>query len=228
MKHNRRSLIIFTALITLIFTQQAFPAGQIVTDTITSEALKGNKFGDPDTRNMAIYLPPSYASSDKVYPVVHLLHGFGGNERSLVDEVGEQLAILLIDGLINTGALKEIIIVMPDGRNKYGGSYYLNSELSGNYEDYIAVELVDYIDDRYRTIRDREGRAIGGASMGGYGSMTLAMKHPETYSAVVSLSPPLSFDIIAEAMIPEVLKENPDDMGGPGSAQYTSYFYAYT
>jgi S-formylglutathione hydrolase FrmB len=177
---------------------------------------------------MAIYLPPSYASSDRVYPVIYLLHGFGGNERSLVDEVGEQLAILLIDGLTDTGLLKEMIIVMPDGRNKYGGSFYLNSELTGNYEDYIADDLVNYIDSKYRTIRDRDGRAIAGASMGGYGSIALAMKHPETFSAVASLSPPLGFDIISEAMIPEVIKENPDGMSGPwpDAEQYTSYLYA--
>jgi len=220
--------IVLSASMAIAFAQQCFPAGQIVTDTITSEALKGNRLGDPDTRDITIYLPPSYASSDKVYPVIYLLHGFGGNERSYVDEVGELLAVFLIDGLINTGSLKEVIIVMPNAKNKYGGSFYLNSELTGNYEDYIADELVDYIDIKYRTIRDRDGRAIAGASMGGYGSITLAMKHPETFSAIASLSPPLGFEMIAEAMIPEVIKENPDGMSGPwpDAEQYTSFFYA--
>lgn len=216
----------FLVLILAVFPDQSLSAGQIATDTITVEALKGNKLGDPDTRDIVIYLPPSYADLDKEYPVVYLLHGFGGNERSLIDEVGEQIAIFLIDGMIGAGSLKEMIIVMPDGRNKYGGSFYLNSELSGNYEDYIATELVNYIDDNYRTIRDRSGRAIAGASMGGYGSMMLGMRHPDLYSAVVSLSPPLGFDLIAKAMIPEVLKENPDELEGPNSEQYTSYIYA--
>ncbi len=203
--------MVLLVLITSAFSQRSFSLGQIVTDMITSEALKGNKLGDPDTRNMIIYLPPSYASSDKAYPVIYLLHGYGGDERSFVGEVGEMLAVILIDSLINSGLLKEMIIVMPNADNKYGGSYYLNSELTGNYEDYIAYELVDYIDDKYRTIRHRDGRAIAGASMGGYGSITLAMKHPETYSAVASLSPPLGFEVISDQMIPEVIKENPDD-----------------
>jgi enterochelin esterase-like enzyme len=205
------------------------PTGQIVTDTINSEALKNNKLGDPHIRNMTIYLPPSYASSNKVYPVIYLLHGYGGNERSYVDEVGEPVAILIIDGLIKTGALKEVIIVMPDGKNKYGGSYYLNSELTGNYEDYIAQEIVEHVDAKYRTIQDRNGRAILGASMGGYGSITLAMKHPETYSSTACMSPPLGFDTISEAIIPEVIKENPDGMDGPipdSKRQYTSYVYS--
>ena len=219
---------ILSIIAVLAFAQQAFPAGQMITDTITSAALEGNKLGDPNTRNMTIYLPPGYNDSDKAYPVIYLLHGFGGDERSLVDEVGEPLAIFLIDSLIDAGTLKEMIIVMPDAKNKYGGSFYLNSELTGDYEDYIAHELVDYIDGRYRTIRDRNGRAIGGASMGGYGSITLAMKHPETFSAVASMSPPLGFDIMSEEMIPEVIRENPDAMTGPGpgSGQYTRYVYA--
>lgn len=210
-------------------TQPVIPVGQIVTDTITSEALKGNKLGDPHVRNMTIYLPPNYASTNKMYPVIYLLHGYGGNERSYVDEVGESVAILILDSLVKTGALKEVIIVMPNGKNKYGGSYYLNSELTGNYEDYIAGEIVNYVDDKYRTIRDRSGRAIVGASMGGYGAITLAMKHPETYSSVASLSPPLGFDPISEAMIPLVIRENPDGMGGPipdSKRKYTSYIYS--
>lgn len=233
-KQRNRSNFVFVSIVLSVsmlmgFAQQSFSAGQMVTDTITSAALKDNKLGDPDTRNMTIYLPPSYASSDMIYPVIYLLHGYGGDERSLVDEVGEPLVVLLIDGLINTGLLKEVIIVMPDAGNKYGGSYYLNSELTGNYEDYIVEDLVNYIDGKYRTIRDRNGRVIGGASMGGYGSITLAMKHPEMFSAVASMSPPLGFDIISELMIPEVIKENPDGMSDPSpdsEGQYTRYLYS--
>lgn len=220
-------LIVLSILTILVLTSEALSAGKIVTDTIKSDALKGNKLGDPNTRNMLIYLPPDYDSSDKRYPAIYLLHGFGGNERSFVGAVGEQIAILLIDSMIESGRFKEVIIVMPDGSNKYGGSYYLNSELTGNYEDYIANEIINYIDSKYRTIRDRDGRAIAGASMGGYGSITLAMKHPEIFSVVACLSPPLSFDLIASAVIPEVIKENPNGMTGPRSGkQYSDYIYA--
>lgn len=221
--------IFFVTLMILMaatLAQKSFSAGQIVIDTITVAGLKNNRLGDPDIRDIAIYLPPSYDSSDKVYPSIYLLHGFGGNGQSLVDEVGEDIVIFLIDGMIDAGSLKEMIIVMPDGKNKYGGSFYLNSELIGNYEDYIAVELVEHIDSSYRTIPNPEGRAIAGVSMGGYGSITLAMKHPETYSAVVSLSPPLGFEVISDELIPEVLKENPEVMGGPNTKQYTDYMYA--
>jgi len=228
-QRSENKIILFVTLMILMATtlaQQSFSAGQIVIDTITVVGLKNNKLGDPDTRDIAIYLPPSYDSSDKTYPVIYLLHGFGGNEQSLVDEVGEDIVIFLIDGMIDTGSLKEMMIVMPDGRNKYGGSFYLNSELIGNYEDYMAVELVEHIDSSYRTIPGPEGRAIAGVSMGGYGSITLGMKHPETYSGVVSLSPPLGFEVISDELIPEVLRENPDIMGVPNTKQYTDYMYA--
>lgn len=214
-------------LFPLVFIQQSLLAGQIKIDTITSLALKDNKLGDPNTRNIVIYLPTGYESSDKVYPVIYLLHGFGGSERSFVDEVGENFAVFLLDNMIENNVLKEVIIVMPNAKNKYGGSYYLNSELIGNYEDYVAKEIVDYIDSNYRTIEDRDARAIAGASMGGYGGITLAMKYPETFSAVAVLSPPLGFDVMTEKIIPEILKENPNGMSGPNSKkQYTDYIYA--
>ena len=224
-------IVILTALFLLTAStraQECFPPGQIITDTIVSKALEGNKLGDPATRNITIYVPPGYGCEDALYPVVYLLHGFGGDERSYVDEVGEDFTVFLLDNMIASGLLKEMIIVMPNARNKYGGSFYLNSELTGNYEDYIVDDLLNYIDGKYRTIPNRNGRAIAGASMGGYGAMTLAMKHPDNFCAVASMSPPLGFDMISQKMIPEVIKENPNSLSGPWpeAKQYTGYIYA--
>ena len=116
---------------------------------------------------------------------------------------------------------------MPDGKNKYGGSFYLNSELIGNYEDYVVNEVVSHIDKNYRTLRERDACVIAGASMGGYGSVTLAMKHPDVFSAVAALSPPLGFNIMIDSIIPEVIKENPNGMSGPmANKQYNDYIYA--
>ncbi len=225
---NKVFYIAFSIVFALIIASQlAFASGKIITDQITSKALEGNKLGDPNVRNITIYLPPDYDSSDKKYPVIYILHGFGGNERSYVDEVTEQFVVLMIDGLIEAKAIKEMIVVMPDAKNKYGGSYYLNSELIGNYEDYIADELVKYIDDNYRTMRDRDACAISGASMGGYGCITLAMKHPDVYCCVAAMSPPLGFEAMINSIVPEVIKENPDGMTGPNSnKQYSDYLYA--
>ncbi|MGB9596760.1 MAG: alpha/beta hydrolase [Candidatus Poribacteria bacterium] len=229
MKYINRSatLVILTTLILAIYAPNIFCAGKIITDQITSLALKDNKLGDRNIRDMVIYLPPDYDSSDKHYPVLYLLHGFGSSERFYVDSVTEEFIVFMLDTLIQSKIIKEMIIVMPDGSNKYGGSFFLNSELIGNYEDYIAIEIPNYIDKKYRTIRDRDACVIAGASMGGYGSVTLAMKHPEVYSAVTALSPPLAFEIMMKDIIPQVIKENPDGMMGPNSKrQYSDYIYA--
>ena len=220
-------LATLSLLMIIAYAPRIFCAGKIITDQIISIALKDNKLGDKNIRNMTIYLPSGYGSSDKYYPVVYLLHGFGSNESFYVDSVTKDLMIFLLDGLIQSKVLKEMIIVMPDGSNKYGGSFFLNSELAGNYEDYVATEIPNYIDKKYRAIRERDACVIAGASMGGYGSMTLAMKHPDIFSAVVALSPPLSFEIMMKEIIPEVIKENPDGMKGPNSGkQYSEYIYA--
>ena len=81
-----------------------------------------------------------------------------------------------------------LIIVTPNAYNKYRGKFYTNSYLTGNWEDFITQELVDYIDTNYRTIQSAESRGIAGYSMGGYGALKLAMKHPDIYGATFGLS----------------------------------------
>ena len=81
-----------------------------------------------------------------------------------------------------------MIIVLPSTYNKYAGSWYTNSTLTGNWKDFITLDLVDYIDNNYRTIASVGSRGIAGHSMGGYGALKLAMSHPDIYSAVFGLS----------------------------------------
>ncbi|MHC4356523.1 MAG: alpha/beta hydrolase-fold protein, partial [Planctomycetota bacterium] len=142
----------------------------LVVDQITS--------GDPATREVIVYLPPSYNQGGN-FPVVYLLHGYTGNARTFASnaytgfywpaesDFPEGGIYGLLNDLIIAGELKEMIVVMPDASNMYGGSWYANSELAGNYEDYIVEDLVSYIDSNYRTIPSRDSRAIVGHSMGG-------------------------------------------------------------
>src|SRR5205085_3914749 len=83
----------------------------------------------------------------------------------------------------------EMIIVVPNGTNAYSGSFYTNSAVTGNWEDYLIRDLTSYIDGKYRTLASAESRGIAGHSMGGYGSIILAMKHPDVFGAVYALSP---------------------------------------
>jgi len=195
--------------------------GTIITDTIHSPSLEGNPLGDPATRNMTIYLPPSYDTSEAHYPVVYLLHGAGADETTYA-ELGIPS---LLDELITAGEMEEMIVVMPDGSNKYGGSSYANSELTGNYEAYITEEIVSHIDANYRTIVGPDSRGIVGASGGGHSAVTLAMKYPDVFGAVACHSGPLYFDAM-KPFIPTIIAENPDGMIGPQPGRlFTGFIY---
>ena len=169
--------------------------GKIVMESFDSEILKDNPLGDPTERNFPVYLPHSYDVSDKKYPVVFLLVGFTGkgsmnlNESFLKENIHERL-----DRLIATGIMKEMIVVMPDCITKYGGSQYINSAATGNYEDYIVKELVEYIDGKYRTLQKAESRAVIGKSSGGYGAVMLSMRNPDVFGLMCSTAGDMYFE----------------------------------
>jgi S-formylglutathione hydrolase FrmB len=81
-----------------------------------------------------------------------------------------------------------MILVMPNAMNAYGGSMYSNSVTAGDWEGYVADDLVAYMDKNYRTIATRDGRGLAGHSMGGYGAVRIAMKRPDVFAAVYALS----------------------------------------
>ena len=164
--------------------------GRLVEATVAASSLKSNLLGDPIEQSFAIYLPPSYDTSPaKRYPTLYLLHGFlSTNKVWTRGNPGINLQPLM-DDMIKSGKIREMIVVAPNGRNAYQGAFYSNSTLTGNWEDYIYRDLVQNVDANYRTIARAESRGIAGHSMGGYGAMSLAMKHPEVFSAVYSLSP---------------------------------------
>ena len=94
-----------------------------------------------------------------------------------------------MDSLIRSGLIKEMIVVTPNARNAFDGSFYVNSVTTGYWEDFIYRDLVAFIDRSYRTIRNRSARGIAGHSMGGYGALWVGMRHPDTFSAIYALSP---------------------------------------
>lgn len=191
---TRESHYKFALLLSLLCTLLAprnisAQTGVIVIDTVHSPALERNLLGDSPERSVSIYLPPSYKKFAAArYPAVYLLHGITGNNTVWAAE-GENMDIRkMMDNLIVAGKIREMILVMPDGNNKYLGSIYTNSATTGNWEDFLTRDLIRYIDSGYRTIPQAASRGIAGHSMGGYGAIKLAMKHPDIYSAVYGLS----------------------------------------
>jgi S-formylglutathione hydrolase FrmB len=157
--------------------------GTLVKDEVTSPAL-GNQ-----RRSFLVYLPPSYntpAGRTKRYPTLYLLHGSPGNER---DWVTAGKADQSADTLIALGKIPELILILPDGNGRLGEtSEWGNSfDHRQNIETYVAVELVRYVDARYRTLAGTAYRGIGGLSMGGFGAMNIALHHPATFGFVIAL-----------------------------------------
>jgi len=173
------------------FAQQAAPArtGKLIEVKIPAPSLKGNLLGDPTEQEIVVYLPPSYEDAPaKRFPTVYILHGYTGSSKTWSDPAGVNLKGLMSE-IFNGAKIQEMIIVAPNGWNAYKGGFYTNSTVNGNWEDYIYRDVVQYVDSNYRTIARAESRGIAGHSMGGYGALTIAMKHPDVFGAVYALSP---------------------------------------
>jgi len=171
-----RYIILFTCISFL------FSDGIIENGSFYSESLSEN-------RNYTIYLPEGYYESDTEYPVVYFLHGFGGTNTSY-NAFHSSLNSMMADD-----SIMEMIVVSADGSTDiYQGSFYTNSVLNGNYEDYIAYDLVDYIDETFRTLATKEFRAISGHSMGGYGAFRLGLYNSDIFSSFASHSGPIHLE----------------------------------
>jgi enterochelin esterase family protein len=167
----------------------------IIVETLASNVLRQNPLGDPHIRRMPVYLPPGYHNNDTRYPVVYLLTGFAGRGTLMVnDSIFDENIQEQMDRLIAGGTVQPMILAMPDGLTRYGGSQYINSAGTGRYQDYIITEIVPYIDQTYRTRRD--ARIIAGKSSGGYGALVLAMRHPDVFRAVACHSGDMYFDFV--------------------------------
>lgn len=181
-------LAAFLLLFTLAANARNTNHGQVVYITVHSASLEHNRVGDSPDRAVAIYLPPNYEKSTERYPVLYLLHGYTGDERGWMNPSYVGLPEMM-DSLIQKHAIASMIVVMPNSFNRFGGSMYTNSELTGGWEDFIARDVVAYIDAHYRTVTASTGRGIAGHSMGGYGALRIGMDHPDVFTAAYGMSP---------------------------------------
>ncbi|HEX4051275.1 MAG TPA: alpha/beta hydrolase-fold protein [Steroidobacteraceae bacterium] len=167
------------------------PAGRIERITVHGASLVGNLEGDSPDREVLVYLPPSYAKDPgRRYPVIYLLHGFTDTADLWFGQKGPHFVVLPnAADLAYAHGVHEMIIVMPDSFTKYAGSMYSNSAVTGNWEGFITHDLVKYIDAHYRTLARPASRGLAGHSMGGYGTLRLAMKYPGIFSSVYAMSP---------------------------------------
>jgi len=184
-------------LLLLTFTAVVAQEGRLIRETVHGKSLENNVTGESPDRKVSIYLPPSYDTSiTRRYPVLYLLHGIGDTDAEFTvawknqDPDWGTLAALMNHGIAE-GKLHELIVVMPDERTKMIGSFYTNSSATGNWEDFTTVDLVRYVDQKFRTLNRAENRGLAGHSMGGYGAIKLGMKHPDVFSVVYAMNPAL-------------------------------------
>jgi S-formylglutathione hydrolase FrmB len=174
--------------------------GRVETARVSSQALGV-------TKAILVYLPASYETSSRRYPVAYYLHGVAGTERAWTRRV----ALDSIADSLSRAGVGEAIVVMPDGDSAFWTDWeqpdaYWPGCLTDSarirpdepatsecvpharYETYLVHDVVPFVDSAYRTLRDRKHRGLGGLSMGGYGAIAIALGHPDLFSAAVSHS----------------------------------------
>lgn len=153
---------------------------------IHGTSLEGNLEGNAVDRDVLVFLPPSYdKQKSRRYPVVYALHGYSIGAEQWSREIHVPQTI---EGAFAQGA-QEMIVVLPDSKTVHNGSMYSSSVTTGDFENFIARDVVSYIDAHYRTIPNRLARGLVGHSMGGYGATRIGSKHAGVFGSLYIMSP---------------------------------------
>lgn len=193
---------VLTALVTLVVAGASPASAQVQTEVppvvpgakpvaverikVHGASLEGNLEGNAVARDVLVFLPPSYQQEkSRRYPVIYALHGYsiGAEQWS-----GEIHVPQTLEGAFAQGA-HEMIVVLPDSKTLHNGSMYSSSPTTGDFERFVAEDVVAYIDAHYRTLADRRSRGLVGHSMGGYGATRIGMKHADVFGSLYIMSP---------------------------------------
>ncbi len=162
--------------------------GKLQELTLESDALRGNRLGDPHVRPLWVYTPPGYDDdAPRRYPSIYVLQGYTGQ----LDMWRNRLAFRetfpeLCDGLFARGEAPPCVIVFVDAWTSVGGSQFVDSPGTGRYQTYLCDEVVPFVDERFRTLASRDHRGIAGKSSGGYGAVLSAMLRPNLFGGLAS------------------------------------------
>ncbi len=167
---------IFTSIFLILLTPSFAQKGKVFESLIFKSKIVNYPV------RYSVYLPADYDSSQRSYPIVYLLHGFGDDETGWI-QFGE--APEIADKGIDEGAFPSCILIIPDGKV----SWYCNgADGKDKWEDMFISELIPFVEKEYRIRAKKEFRAIAGLSMGGYGALMLTLRNPELFSSCVALS----------------------------------------
>jgi S-formylglutathione hydrolase FrmB len=190
--------------------------GRFEEDVIDSRALRGNVLGDPHERPVWVYLPPGYDDdAGKRYPSVYLIQGLTGQvdmwrNRTPFRKNFPELA----DDLFASGDAPPCVVVWVDCWTRLGGSQFLDSPGTGNYLTFLCDEVVGWVDERYRTVADRDHRGIQGKSSGGYGAMVVPMLRPDVFGGLATHAGDALFEVCYQPEFRESARALRDDYQG--------------
>lgn len=154
----------------------------------SSRVLKNNPLHDPVVRRLAVFLPEQITNGAAL-PVVYFLPGYGNSSDSFIK--GAKAWRAFTQKLADE--VTPVLFVVVDGRNRWGGSQYINSAAQGNYADYVCDEIVPLVEARYPITTNKPQRIIAGHSSGGFGALRLGMLRPKLFNGVIALSPDSDF-----------------------------------
>jgi pimeloyl-ACP methyl ester carboxylesterase len=177
---------------------------------LESTVLRGNPWGDPSTRDLAYYLPPSGRTEG--LPLLVLLPGFTGAGWMEFQRRGpfQESLVQLLDRQIRSGECPEAVLIAPDCLTTLGGSQYVNSSSTGRYADYVARELVPWAREKFRT----SATGVLGQSSGGFGALHLGAEYPDVFQAVGSSAGDAAFEYCYLPDFPRAFREY-RKAGGP-------------
>jgi S-formylglutathione hydrolase FrmB len=193
----------------------------IVHTRLESSHLASNLLGDPSERDLFVYLPPGYEESDRRYPTAYLLHAYGQTAEQVVTPATDgQRWSPPVEDVVYPGfgrmGVTPMIVVIPDGNSRYGCSQWVDSPVTGNFEQYVVNDVVSFVDAHHRTIPDAHSRGVFGFSSGGFGSWNLASRNPDVFGAMAVLSADSFLDMTHKFMLYKYLDSIwPEAPNGP-------------
>ena len=163
-------------------------AGRFEEHELESDALRGNRLGDPHVRPLWVYTPPGYArDEDRRLPSIYLIQGLTGQLDMWRNRSAFRPNVLeLVDALFADEGCPPTLVVFVDAWTSYGGSQFLDSPGVGNYHTYLCDEIVPFVDSEYRTLASAAHRGIAGKSSGGYGAMVTPMLRPDLFGGLAT------------------------------------------
>jgi len=161
-------------------------AGRLDRHTVTSTLLRGNPLGDPHDRPLWVYVPPGYDDGDERYPAVYVIQGYTGHLSMWANRTPFRQPFVETADAVFAGGAPGCVVVYVDAWTAYGGSQFVDSPGTGRYHSYLCDEIVPWVDEHYRTLPQRESRAIAGKSSGGFGAMITPMLRPDLFGALAT------------------------------------------